>query len=421
MIQKGLKLLFVYSFALAFGPNCKVGHWQGNATSDPVVSTLFNTRMLLLMKGTYATDNPLDFSEYNNGTGTFYKDPSGDPSFNLGGLPKAYNLPIYIDIGEVRISSKLQEGIGGLSQIRTAAQAKAFWNYIAPNREVYCTQPYTLNSNTCSQQNGIFKMVQFLNGEGAEYPSNDPTAGTSDGQPSQYYYTGTYIRNLVTAWGNSPGVNLSTVTFFDNYGINGFNIVPRLAYPAGTVDKSTYPLIFPLLYSVQTGEADMDFKPGYESYIFEVRMNLKENLMVHSIAGTDGSAAATLISISDWKTNHAGQSDIGGGILSRSRTIYPSTASSLEVSNGTGSLTHYLAVFRAGETDILKKLPLIASPARTGTVKFKYINPGLHKLYCLADTAYVDGFPDTVVGTPMTFSVPENGNMGTVSLTYSCP
>lgn len=400
---------------------CKVGHWWGNATDDPVVSTLFNNRMLLLMKGTYATDNPLDFSEYNNGTGDFYQDPTGDPTFNLTSLPKASALPIYIDIGEVRISSKYQEGLGGLSQIRTAKAAREFWDNIAPNREVYCTQPYTVNSNTCRQQNGEFKMVQFLNGDGAEFPSNDPTAGASNGLPSQYYYTGTYIRSLVTGWGNSPGVDLTKVTFFDNYGVYGFNIVPRMAYKPGTTDKSTYPLIFPLLYSVQEGEGDMEFKPGYEPYIFEVRMNLKENLMVHSITAADGSTAASLISVSDWKVNHAGQSDMGGGLLSRSRTIYPNSASSLAITGGSGNLTHYFAIYRENETDILEKLPLAASPARSGTVKIKYINPGIHKLYCLSDTAYVDGFPDTIVGTPLTFSVPENGNMNTIPLPYSCP
>ncbi|MEI7013820.1 LIC11270 family surface protein [Leptospira licerasiae] len=421
MISKTNRLLYLSSILLAFVSDCKVGHWEGNATDNPVISTLFNSRMLLLMKGTYATDSPLEFSEYNNGTGDVYEDPSGDPTFNTAGLPKMANLPIYIDIGEIRISSKYQDGLNNLSQIRTVAAAKAFWDNVAPNREVYCTQPYTLNANTCRSLNGEFKMIQFLNGEGAEFPSNDPTSGTNSGLASQYYYTGTYIRSLVTGWGNSPGVDLTKVTFFDNYGVYGFNIVPRLAYAAGATDKSGYPLVFPLLYSVQPGEADMDFKPGFEPYIFEVRMNLKENLMLHSIKAADGSTAATLISISDWKVNHQGQTDMGGGILSRSRTIYPSGASSLAITGGSGNLTHYFAVFRENETNVTSKLPLAATPARSGTVKIKYINPGTHKLYCLADTGNLDGFPDTIVGTPLTFSVPENGNMSTISLSYSCP
>ncbi len=421
MIGKKSRIFALLFFILFHSEGCRVGHWAGNATGDPVVSSLFNNRMLLLLKATYATDNPLDFSDYNGGTGDLYQDPTGDPTFNLSGLPKASALPIYMDIGEIRISSKYQQGLGGLSQVRTPAAAKSFWDNIAPNREVYCTQLYTLNSNTCLEQNGLFKMVQLLNGEGAEFPSNDPTSGTSSGLASQYYYTGTYIRSLVTGWGNSPGVDLTKVTFFDNYGVYGFNTVPRMAYAAGTTDKSTYPLIFPLLYSAQAGEADMNFEPGYEPYIFEVRMNLKENLMVHSIKAADGSTAASLVSVSDWNVNHAGQSDIGGGLLSRSRTIYPNSASQLAITGGAGNLTHYFAIFRSGETNILEKLPVAAAPARSGVVKLKYINPGSHKLYCLSDTSYVDGFPDTIVGTPLTFSVPENGNMGIVSLTYSCP
>ena len=58
--------------------------------------------MLLLLKGTYATDSPLDFSEYNNGTGQLYQDTNGDgqePVFDTFGLPSAKELNFFIDIG----------------------------------------------------------------------------------------------------------------------------------------------------------------------------------------------------------------------------------------------------------------------------------------------------------------------------------
>ncbi|EQA37866.1 putative lipoprotein [Leptospira inadai serovar Lyme str. 10] len=406
---------------------CRQGDWKGNLTGAPVVSSLFNNRMLLLLKATYATDNPQDFSQYNGGTGALYQDDvPGDPAFNLTGLPLAKNLPIFIDIGEIRISSKYQQGLGNLSQITTTKQSKAFWDFIAPNREVFCTVPYTLNSNTCRSQNGEFKMQQLLNGDGAQYDSNDPTEGTSQGNPSQYYYTGVFLRSMVTAWGNIPNVDLTTITFFDNYPIGGFNIVPRMAYVPGALTKSTTPLIFPLLYSMggdeggPMGNGDMEFRPGYEPYIFEVRMNLKENLMVHSFAALDGSNAGTLVAVSDWNVDHQGQTDIGGNLLLRSRTIYPSSASRLLINGGSGSTYHYYGIFRDTEINLLKKLPLIASPALSGATPIKYIMPGQYQLVCLGDIARVDGFPDTIV-RQTTFSVPPNGNGNTMAVSLNCP
>ncbi|TGK13112.1 hypothetical protein EHO60_02625 [Leptospira fletcheri] len=416
---------------------CRVGAWHGHQTSDPVISTLFNQRMLLLLKATYATDNPLNFTDYNNGTGALYLDNQGatgvgDPTLNLGGIPSAANLPIYIDVGEIRISSKYRDGLGNLSQITTAAKSKSFWDFIAPNREVYCTTAYTLNSNTCQQQNGFVKMQQLFDGEGAQYPSNDPTQGVDWFYPSQYYYTGVFLRNLVTGWGVLPGVDLTTITFFDNYGINGFNIVPYNAYVPGTVNYATTPLIFPVLYSLGAdeggpiGNGDMEFRSGYEPYILEVRMNLKENLMVHSIFAADGvSTAQTMVGISDWKYDHQGQIDIGGNLLLRSRTIYPSSASKLVIYGGSGSKVHYYGIFRDTEINLLSKLPLIASPALSGGTPIKYIMPGQYQLVCLQDTTNVidgtlDGFPDTIV-RQINFSVPENGNGNSMAVSLSCP
>lgn len=53
--------------------------------------------MLLLLKGTYATDSPIAFADYNNGTGLLYQDTQdagagGDPAFDLFALPTATSL-----------------------------------------------------------------------------------------------------------------------------------------------------------------------------------------------------------------------------------------------------------------------------------------------------------------------------------------
>ena len=91
------KLGLALSFLILLS-NCTKDLENTNRTVLPVLSTLFNNRMLLLLKGTYASDNPLEYSELNNGTGQLYVDASGDyldPAMDTVGLPSVENLPIY--------------------------------------------------------------------------------------------------------------------------------------------------------------------------------------------------------------------------------------------------------------------------------------------------------------------------------------
>ncbi|PJZ53446.1 LIC11270 family surface protein [Leptospira adleri] len=423
-----LFVLVLCSSLLVF---CRVGNWSGKGSSDPVISTLFNQRMLVLAKGTYATDNPLGFESYSNGTGQIYRDATGDgldPVFDTTGIPTASGLPIFIDIGEIRMSSKYQEGLFNLSLIKNVKDTKKFWDEIAPNRQVFCTIPYTTNSNSCRLNDGELKAIQFFNGEGVAYPSNDPTSATDWGAfgngPVQYYYTGMYLRSLVTAWATEPGLTFSNLTLFDNYRVPGVNIVPRLSYQP-TADATTQtlfpPLVFPLLYTVEDGDRDMLVYPGFDPYILEVRMNLKENLMVHSyVSGLGG--VRTIVAVSDWKgdADHNGQSNMGGGLLLRSRIIRPEIASNLVVLGGTASTTHYYGIYRLSETNIETKLPLISSPVQGAQTRMKYIHSGDYRIRCLGDIARVDGYPETVV-RETTFSVPENAPRSEVQVSLTCP
>ncbi|EMJ97813.1 LIC11270 family surface protein [Leptospira alstonii] len=418
--------LILSSFLMFF---CKVGNWHGNGTKNAVISTLFNQRMLLLVKGTYATDNPIGFEAYSGGTGQLYQDTSGegfDPTLGLAGVPLAQNLPIFIDIGEIRMSTKYQEGTFDLSLIKNVKDTKKFWDEVAPNRQVFCTIPYTTNSNSCRLNDGEIKAIQFFNGEGVAYPSNDPTSATDWGAfgngPVQFYYTGLYLRSLVTAWATEPGLTFSNLTLFDNYRVPGINIVPRLSYRPGadSTTKSVFPpLVFPTLYKAENGDQDMLVYPGFDPYILEVRINLKENLMIHSYVSSIG-GVRTLVGISDWNSDHKGESDMGGGLLVRSRIIRPEIASSLTVFGGTASTTHYYSVYRVSEGDIDTKLPLMASPVQGASTKMKYIHPGEYRLRCVGDLARVDGYPETVVRETV-FTVPENAPRSEVQVNLSCP
>lgn len=414
-------LILLLFFCVSACGNLSMG--ESDQTIYPVISTLVNNRMLLLMKGTYASDNPIQFTDYSGGTGAIYQDTTGegaDPAFDLTGLPTAQNLPIYIDIGEVRISSKYQEGFIGMDGISDYKKNKKFWDYIAAERQVYCTNLYALSSTTC-EKTGIGKIQDFFNGVGAEYPSNDPTDGHGELLPAQYYYTGIYFRNIVTGWATRSGSLITTS--FDNVEVVGKNILRRNNYTPGTPEQdkeNKTPLLFPLFYALQPGQEDLEIRGGYDPYILEIRVNMKENLMVHSFYNQGLQANETLIGFSDWRSNHAGEIDMGGNLLSRARVIYPETASNLSITGGTASTTHYYAIYRNDEIDTTNQLPLAATPVKDGTSTIQYIHEGFYKLQCIGDTAKVDGHPETVV-REITFTVPSYPFRETISVDLQCP
>lgn len=427
-----LQLLFILlNVFVVMG--CKTKLDLGEESKLPVISTLFNNRMLLLLKGTYATDNPLDWSELNSGTGDLYVDAQGeglDPTMTLVNRPKAGSIPIFLDIGEVRISSKYLKGLNELTQIRDTVDSNKFWDYIAPNRQVFCTVTYSFDNNTCTESNGILKASDFFNGIGAQFPSNDPSSQTESwqsalltGQPwlgRQYYYAAIYFRSLVTGYALDAG--LPVTGRFDNRPIvNGLNIVPRNNYVAGTTSsaKSTIvPKMFPALYTQLPTQGDMQIRDGFDPYILEVRINLKENLMLHSYV-TSRSTTVTYVGVSDIFFDHKGEGDAGGNILTRARVIYPETASSLTISGGGNSLLHYYGIFRLQETEFLNVLPLAATPAKQNA-KIKYLNPGNYKAVCLGDLTKQDGYPDTVV-RETTFNIPEYPFRQTYNVDLTCP
>ncbi|TGM72992.1 hypothetical protein EHR01_17400 [Leptospira mtsangambouensis] len=427
-----LKLLVLFFNVLIF-IHCKTKLDLGEESKLPVISTLFNHRMLLLLKGTYATDNPLDWAELNNGTGNLYVDAQGeglDPTMTLVNQPKAGNVPIFLDIGEVRISSKYLKGLNELTQIRDTVDSNKFWDYIAPNRQVFCTVTYSFDNNTCTESNGILKASDFFNGIGAQFPSNDPSSQTESwesalitGQPwlgRQYYYAAIYFRSLVTGYALDAGIPVTGR--FDNRPIvNGLNIVPRNNYVAGTTSaakSSIVPKMFPALYTQLPTQADMQIRDGFDPYILEVRINLKENLMLHSYL-TSRSTVVTYVGVSDIFFDHKGEGDAGGNILTRARVIYPETASSLTISGGGNSLLHYYGIFRSQETEFINVLPLAATPAKQGA-KIKYLNPGTYKAVCLGDLTKQDGYPDTVV-RETTFNIPEYPFRQTYNIDLTCP
>jgi hypothetical protein len=176
--------------------------------------------------------------------------------------------------------------------------------------------------------------------------------------------------------------------------------------------------MFPIFHALQTGQEDMQIRGGADPYILEIRMNIKENLMVHSYTTTLG-YVRTFIGISDWRYPHSGEIDSGGNIQSRSRIIYPETASTLKISGGTKSLQHYYNIFREAETQFFTELPLASTPVQQGTSTIKYIHEGRYRLQCVSDTAPADGYPETFVRETI-IAVPGDPRQ-TVNVNLTCP
>jgi hypothetical protein len=371
--------------------------------------------MLLLIKSTFATDNPLEFFEINSNQ--IYRD-ADDNSLDVSGLPILSSLPIYIDFGELRIASKYEPR--GLEALESVRDSKRFWDFIAPQRQVYCSQPYTLFSNSCDTDQGLVRFSEFMTGAGAKYPSNDPTSESRGFDGTQYYHAGVYIRSFVTGYAIEGGI-IKTNTRFDNREVIGSNIVPRNSYKPGSsdIEKQTLtPLMYPVFYTVGEGHKDMTIRPGFDPYIIEMRLNIKESMMVHSWTNFTGNIQ-TIVGFSDWRNNHAGEVDMGGNILLRARVIYPETSSTLNITGGTRSLTSYYALYRLEEIDFKNQLPLAATPVKGSSANIKYIHSGSYRLKCIQDVSPLDGYPETSI-RETTFTVTD-GIRQTINVDLTCP
>lgn len=403
--------------------NCTRDLSNAKFTALPVLSSLFNNRMLLILKGTYATDNPLDYTEINDNQ--LYRDiETEDPTFDLVDIPTYSNLPVYIDIGELRIASSYQPG--GLEQIQSIRDSAKFWDFIAPERQVYCSIPYTLFTNSCERNNGTLRYAEFVNEGGAQYPSNDPTADARGFDGTQYYHAGVYLRSIVTGFAREGGAPISN-TRFDSRLVSGSNIVPRNSYKPGASDvekQSLTPLMYPIFYTVDVGHDDLTIRPGFDPYILEMRINIKETMMVHSWVSFFGNIQ-TMVGFSDWKFGHVGQADMGGNVLLRPRVIYPEFSSSLTITGGTRDLRAYYVIYRAAEDvnkdniNNPKHLPLIATPVKGSSNRIKYIHKGDYNLFCVRDESPIDGFPEKYI-SQTSFSVSDAPRQE-LSIELVCP
>ncbi len=380
---------------------------------EPLLSSLLdmNAMTVLVLKGTYASDSPLEFTEINGNT--LFTD-STDTSADLTVVPRYSQLPIYLDIGEVRLSTK--EYASGLWDINTAKEATKFWDVISSERQVYCSQPYSLNleNDGCFATGGLINYQEFMNGRGALYPSRDVGPGV-------YLHAGIFIREVATGYSRLAGASQNT-TFDNNLVLNTANITPLVQYDPNLNDAAKQvlpPQWFPLHFASMMGNVtpnSMFMSDQRVTRVVEMRFNMKENLMVHGFADTDG--YRTVVGFSDWRRAHTDTRDMGGNVLMRARVFYPDYVNTLIIQGGTKSTRHYYAVIDPLETYVEDNLPVAATPVRNGTNIIKNLMGGVnYVLQCRYDSNN-DGYPETVLGVGIPFSV--FPGPGTVTVGCNC-
>jgi len=375
---------------------------------QPLLSYLLNSRMTLVLKGTYATDNPLSFSEINNNQ--IFTDP--DDTLHLADVPAYDNLPIYLDIGEIRLSTR--NPFDPLITIKNNDDAVKFWDVLTDKRQVYCSTLYSfdLTMDSCRRTGGLVNFSEFMNGNGAFYPSRDVGSGV-------YLHAGVFIRAIATGYARDDDSPL--FDRFDSNDIFGSNIIQNVNYDPGidTAEKQArVPQFFPLHHVIVLHQQpSMVVDESFTPLVLEIRFNMKENLMLHSFLNAS-SRVQTIVGFSDWRKNHESEFDMGGSVLTRARIFYPEFANDLVITGGTENkpVRHYLAIYLYGEDNRDDNLPLAATPVRNGENKLRNIMPGPYYLQCRYDCIY-DGYPELIVKQLIMEMPGQLGNDHTVDFT----
>jgi hypothetical protein len=385
-------LIFLYMFFIIFILQCK------KDSSKPLLSLLFNNKITVILKGTYASDRPLDFSEINNNQ-IFIdnNNTSTTETINNSSVPSYSDLAIFLDIGEIRVSTKAP--LSNLSNITNQKDSEDFWDVLAPTRQVYCNKIYNTNTelNSCLKNNGFLNFNLLMNGTGVIYPSRDVGAGI-------YLHGGIFFRGLFTGYAKLGSTDY--IGRFDNVQYPGADIMRLLNYDpdadSGTIAVLP-PQLFPLHHITYPGTENVTIYAEYIPTIVEFRFNLKENLMLHSYQDSATGEYFTFVGISDWRKKHDAQVYSGGNLLVRMRMIYPSWSNKIRISGGTYTTRHYYALYYRDEcrdgscnkdNDLL---PLAATPVRNGNDNIlQDIMPGSYLLQCRYDDVY-DGYPEKVL------------------------
>jgi hypothetical protein len=283
--------------------------------------------------------------------------------------------------------------------------------------------------SNCSDSAGIDRLNAFFNG-GFTYPAVDVASGN-------FNHLGIYFRRFVTypaarfrgdgdfndgsnnSTDQTTAVN-SMTSAFDNRTIYGMDIESFLQNAYG--GTNTEPMMFPL----QRKDLSLNIYNDHEPYVLEVRMFIKNVMMVHVLQNTGTTSPASdptnsafiYVAPSDWNVNHAFQ-DLsnnlrqGGAIAMTARTYQPAKVGSISITGGivtTTNLSYYVASPTSMTFTSATTLPYAATAAAAST-SITNLPPDTYNVYrtcdvkkcansstagtCDAPVNGIDGFPET--------------------------
>ncbi|GAB4422914.1 MAG: hypothetical protein OHK0011_02390 [Turneriella sp.] len=421
-----------------------------NCTGELPISDLINNTITLKLLGTYESNDPYawrnlaidDVIAPGGVTGASPAIAGGSDLVNYvtngttGLAVRPNDVKFYIDIAEIRLAR---------GQGKSSSQSISdYWSQFAIDRQLMCSDYGTAEDGrilqNCSDQNGIQKLYDFFNG-GFVYPAVDVEHGV-------YNHLGIYFRRFVTSpavrystdgtYSNSTAPEQTVTAAFDNRTLYGFDIETVMQNNYG--ESSTEPRMFPL----QRKDLSIQVFNDSEPYVLEVRVFLKNNMMVHILQPNDATNAAfTYVAPPDWNVNHAFTDSVngirqGGAMLMTARTYQPAKVGSIQMS-GTASAGEYFGVVTSDQTLTFPNaiLPLAATHGTNTTIT--NLAPGTYKVYRLCDKTRCtnastagtcdnlsgsDGYPETPVlcGTVNVSSgTTTNVTICTTDGTNTCP
>lgn len=420
-----------------------------NCTGELPLSDLINNTITLKLLGTYESNDPygwrnLAIDDVITASGVTGSSPAiglsdltnyvTNGSTGLAARPN--DVKFYIDIAEIRIARGQ-----GKSSSQTISD---YWSQFAIDRQLLCSDYESSDSNrllqNCADQNGIQKLSEFFNG-GFTYPAVDVEHGV-------YNHLGIYFRRFVTApavrysatgtYSDSANPEKTLTAAFDNRTVYGFDIETLMQNNYG--ESSTEPLMFPL----QRKDLNIPVYNDSEPYVLEVRVFVKNNMMVHILQPNDATNAAfTYVAPPDWNVNHAFTDSVngfkqGGAMLMTARTYKPANVGSIQMS-AVANNGEYFAVTES--TTVLTTpnavLPLAATRGTNTTIV--NLPPGTYNVYRMCDktrctnaspaggcdnVAGQDNYPETAslcTGGPYVVTSGTVTNVNTGNCNASCP
>lgn len=436
------------------------------------LSDLINNSVTLKVLGTYESNDPYAMRSTLYLDDVFVSTPTksvtgsspalGDTNLTNYAINTLANQGLatkyYIDLAEIRLA------VGqGKSSSQTISD---YWSQFAIKRQLMCSDYNSTDTrilSNCSDANGIGRLAEFFNG-GFTYPAVDV-------KRNLYNHLGIYFRRFVasgTGLFNGDGsyfaptgitatesttANALTAAF-DNRTVYGFDVEGVLQNAYG--ENNSQGRMFPL----ERKNLSLDIQGNQEPYVLEVRVFIKNLMMVHlrqvtsnaAVANDPNNSALLYTAPSDWNVNHTITDTIlsqnatkqGGAVLMTARTYQPSTVGAIRMAGTVGNGSDYFAVVPvdtvfpgsvATETTASTvNLPLAATNGQNTTIA--NLPPGVYDVYRTCDikkcastskagycdvttgstaTRAPDGFPETGVKCASGLTV-TSGTTSTVSL-----